>query len=80
MLFEWIKYLMPFGKNQITEYTYITKSFLQGMQTGSSSFLQYHHELKCKKHWEYQGMAAPINNCNDCWEYYAKKYKHRQVG
>ncbi len=37
--------------------------------------LDYHKEFKCKKHWDYHGMAVPTNNCNDCWEYYSKKAK-----
>ncbi len=37
------------------------------------NLLEYHREYKCKKHWDYQGLAVPTNNCNDCWEYYSKK-------
>lgn len=38
----------------------------------SSSFLLYKKpQAKCKIHWEYQGLAVPINNCSNCWAYYS---------
>ena len=33
----------------------------------------YQHESKCKIHWDYHGLAEPINGCQACWEYYRKQ-------
>ena len=77
MTFAWIQNLLSLGETPTQP---SSSSFLGGMETGSTTLLQYHQQVKCKEHWDYHGMAVPINGCNVCWEMYYQKCKRDRNG
>lgn len=71
MIVEFIRDWFSTGKE--IKKTLPTKSFVDGMETGSNQLLKYHTQTKCKTHWDYHGLAIPTNNCNVCWQMYSEK-------
>ena len=73
-MFEWIKLIFE-DKETKEEIT----SSLPEKSIGTVMpirFLEYLPVETCKIHKNYCGFIPPTNNCNGCWEYYSKKFKH----
>jgi len=78
-MFKWLKYLFGSKKNE-SEKVVVHFKLPNGKNLDIEAIKPLEYlptESKCKKHWEYTGISAPTNNCNDCWEYYSKKVNHK---
>lgn len=69
-MFEWIK--SWWNKKKEPEKVVVQFSLPDGKKFGIEAIKLLDNPFGCKKHPDYVPVAPPINNCNDCWEYYSK--------